>query len=328
MSTQNDTFSLEKIKEFGIKALQDELFEIQSLPSYINDDFAKAITEIINSNGRVVITGIGKSAIIGQKIVATMNSTGQPALFMHAADAIHGDLGMIQPQDVVIVISKSGNTSEIVTLLPLLKNLNCPIIAIVGNIQSKLAQGAHYVLNTTVNKEACPNNLAPTSSTTAQLMMGDALAVSLIRLRNFSDSDFSKYHPGGALGKQLYLTCGDIAEQHAMPKVTPSTTWKEVIVSITESRLGATAVVDQNNILGIITDGDVRRMLAKFNELQSVTALDMMSNNPSTIDKTELASEAARIMQSKKITQLIVTDSGSYCGMVHLHDLYLEGIIA
>ena len=327
MNPKSTELSNDKIIEIGLKALEDELLSLKELPKYLNDDFANAVQTILRSTGRVVLTGIGKSAIIAQKICATLNSTGQPALFMHAADAIHGDLGMIQQKDVIIAISKSGNTAEMITLLPLIKKTENPLIAIVGNTNSQLALEADFVLNTTVNREACPNNLAPTTSTTAQLLMGDALAVALIKLRNFSDQDFSKYHPGGALGKKLYLSCGDIARQHATPKVTPTTNWKEVIVSITESRLGATAVIDNNHIIGIITDGDIRRMLAKYDRLDTLEAQKIMSPEPRKVEADELAVEAAQLMQEHKITQLIVTENNFYIGMVHLHDLYQEGII-
>ena len=320
-------FSNETIIALVRKAFNDELHSLQELPKYLDENFANAVKTILLSKGRVVLTGIGKSAIIAQKICATMNSTGQPALFMHAADAIHGDLGMIQENDVIIAISKSGNTAEMITLIPLLKKTNNTLIAIVGNLQSQLALNANWVLNTTINKEACPNNLAPTTSTSAQLLMGDALAVALIKLRNFNDEDFSKYHPGGALGKKLYLTCGNIAHQHATPSVSPSTNWKEVIVSITESRLGATCVIHNNAILGIITDGDIRRMLANNEDLNDLQAQHIMSPNPRQIAADELAIEAAQIMQEYKITQLIVTENHTYIGMVHLHDLYQEGII-
>ncbi len=327
MNPKSTELSNDKIIEIGLKALEDELLSLKELPKYLNDDFANAVQTILRSTGRVVLTGIGKSAIIAQKICATLNSTGQPALFMHAADAIHGDLGMIQQKDVIIAISKSGNTAEMITLLPLIKKTENPLIAIVGNTNSQLALEADFVLNTTVNREACPNNLAPTTSTTAQLIMGDALAVALIKLRNFSDQDFSKYHPGGALGKKLYLSCGDIARQHATPKVRPTTNWKEVIVSITESRLGATAVIDNNHIIGIITDGDIRRMLAKYDRLDTLEAQKIMSPEPRKVEADELAVEAAQLMQEHKITQLIVTENNFYIGMVHLHDLYQEGII-
>lgn len=327
MNSKSTEFNNEKIVQFGLKALEDELNSLQDLPKFLDHNFAEAVKSIFSANGRVVLTGIGKSAIIAQKICATMNSTGQPALFMHAADAIHGDLGMIQQNDVIIAISKSGNTEEMITLIPLLKQANNTLIAIVGNLQSKLAQEADWVLNTTVNREACPNNLAPTTSTSAQLLMGDALAVALIKLRNFSDEDFSKYHPGGALGKKLYLTCGDIANQHATPFVEPETNWKEVIFNISESRLGATAVIQNNTVIGIITDGDIRRMLANFDLLENLKARDIMTPNPRQISAEELAVEAAQTMQEHKITQLIVTENQAYIGMVHLHDLYQEGII-
>ena len=327
MNSKPTEFTNEKIIQFGLKALDDELNSLKELPKFLDENFAESVKAILNAKGRVVLTGIGKSAIIAQKICATMNSTGQPALFMHAADAIHGDLGMIQKNDVIIAISKSGNTAEMITLIPLLKQADNTLIAIVGNLQSKLAQEANWVLNTTVSREACPNNLAPTTSTTAQLLMGDALAVALIKLRNFSDEDFSKYHPGGALGKKLYLTCGDIANQHATPFVNPDSNWKNVILSITESRLGATAVIENNKVIGIITDGDIRRMLANFDLLENLKASQIMSANPRIISAEDLAVEAAQTMQEHKITQLIVIENQNYIGMVHLHDLYQEGII-
>lgn len=257
-----------------------------------------------------------------------MNSTGQPALFMHAADAIHGDLGMIQQNDVIIAISKSGNTPEIKALAPLLKQFGNTLIAIVGNINSELAKMADLVIDTTVDKEACPNNLAPTTSTTAQLIMGDAIAVALLQLRNFSGQDFSKFHPGGALGKKLYLKCEEIAQRNQKPSISASTHWKEIIVNITENRLGATAVLnDQNQILGVITDGDIRRMLNKHENLSNIKAADIMTPNPLSIDAEKMATEAGTLMQDKKITQLIVTKNNEYYGFIHLHDLYSEGII-
>ncbi len=318
----------EQIIKIGKEAILNELNSLSVLPEYINRDFYQVIQLILNSSSRVVLTGIGKSAIIGQKITATLNSTGQPALFMHAADAIHGDLGMIQNNDVIIAISKSGNTSEMTALFPLLKKLDNPVIAMIGNDQSFMAKHADYILNTTVDKEACPNNLAPTTSTSAQLMMGDALAITLLKLRNFTGRDFSKFHPGGALGKRLYLTCGDIAKEHMAPKVTPKTPWQEVVVNISENRLGATAVIENENVVGIITDGDMRRMLAKYDNLEGVTASDIMGNNPKILDADILAVDAGNIMQENKITQLIITGDHSYIGMVHLHDLYQHGIIA
>jgi len=316
------------IQKVAIEAIENELNSLQVLPNYIQSDFIQAIEIILQSSGRVVLTGIGKSAIIAQKISATLNSTGQPALFMHAADAIHGDLGMIQKDDVIIAISKSGNTPEIKALAPLLKQFGNTLIAIVGNLNSELAKLADLVIDTTVDKEACPNNLAPTTSTTAQLIMGDAIAVALLQLRNFSGQDFSKYHPGGALGKKLYLKCEEIATKNQKPSVSHNAHWKDIIVNISENRLGATAVLDENNqIIGIITDGDIRRMLNKFEDLTQISAQDMMSAKPLTIDSDAMATEAAAIMQDKKITQLIVTKNNSYFGFIHLHDLYSEGII-
>lgn len=316
------------IQNVAIEAIQNELNSLQVLPQYIELDFIKTIEHILASNGRVVLTGIGKSAIIAQKISATMNSTGQPALFMHAADAIHGDLGMIQQNDVIIAISKSGNTPEIKALAPLLKQFGNTLVAIVGNINSDLAKMADLVINTTVDKEACPNNLAPTTSTTAQLIMGDAIAVALLQMRNFTGQDFSKFHPGGALGKKLYLKCEEIARRNQKPSIKPNTHWKDIIVNITENRLGATAVLnEQKQILGIITDGDIRRMLNKFDNLSNITASDIMSPNPLYIDAEKLATEAGFLMQEKKITQLIVTNNNEYFGFIHLHDLYSEGII-
>ena len=283
---------------------------------------------LLQQKGRAIFTGIGKSAIIAQKIVATLNSTGQPALFMHAADAIHGDLGMIQPHDVIFAISKSGNTPEIQSLAPLLKRNNNPLVAIVGNLQSQLAQHADFVLNTTIDQEACPNNLAPTTSTTAQLLMGDALAIALIQMRGFNSQDFSKYHPGGALGKKLYLQCGSIAQQNAKPAVSPNTPWKEVILTISQNRLGATAVINENNqILGIVTDGDVRRMLENNDSFQNLTAAQIMGKSPITVEANTMATEVAALMQEKKITQILVTQQSIYFGVVHLHDLYREGIL-
>lgn len=316
------------IQKVAKEAIENELQSLKVLPNYIQDDFIKAIQKILQSSGRVVLTGIGKSAIIAQKISATLNSTGQPALFMHAADAIHGDLGMIQKDDVIIAISKSGNTPEIKSLAPLLKQFGNTLIAIVGNLESELAKMADLVIDTTVDKEACPNNLAPTTSTTAQLIMGDAIAVALLQLRNFSGQDFSKYHPGGALGKKLYLKCEEIAAKNQKPHVSPDSHWKDIVVNISENRLGATAVLNNNQeIIGIITDGDIRRMLNKFENLQNITATDFMSTNPLTISSDAMATEAATIMQDKKITQLIVTKNNQYFGFIHLHDLYSEGII-
>lgn len=315
------------IKSYGIQAISDELNSLAVLPQYIDDSFCRLVELLLDSAGRAVVTGIGKSAVIAQKIVATMNSTGQPAVFMHAADAIHGDLGIIQPGDVVIAISKSGSTPEIKALAPLLKSFGNPLVAMVGNLSSELAAQADIVINTTVDKEACPNNLAPTTSTTAQLILGDAIAIALLRMRNFSGSDFSKYHPGGALGKKLYLRCGDIAARNEQPAVSPTASVNEVILCISKSRLGAAAVVDQTGLLGIITDGDIRRMLEKHSNLQGITAADIMSRNPKTMDTETLAVEAVDWMSRQKISQIIILSNGNYAGMVHLHDLNREGLL-
>lgn len=317
------------IIEMGRSAIESELKSLQVLPDYVNKDFEQVVERILSSGARVVLTGIGKSAIIAQKMTATFNSTGQPALFMHAADAIHGDLGMIQKEDVIIAISKSGNTSEMTALFPLLKQLKNPLVALTGNINSFMAKHADFVLNTTIDKEACPNNLAPTTSTTAQLLMGDALAIALLKMRNFTGEDFSKFHPGGALGKKLYLTCQDIAQEHSVPKVKLSTPWQDIIVNISENRLGATTVVGEkeDQILGIITDGDIRRMLGNHSNLEEIKAQDIMSSNPQKLEGSTLASVAAAIMQKHKITQIIITHNDAYFGMIHLHDLHQHGII-
>ncbi|MEY3450565.1 MAG: hypothetical protein RL711_390 [Bacteroidota bacterium] len=294
----------------------------------INADFEQAVKAILASKGRVVVTGIGKSAIIGNKMVATFNSTGTPSLFMHAADAIHGDLGMIQAEDIVICLSKSGNTPEIKVLTPLLKRAGNKLIALVGNVNSYLAEQADFVLNATVDKEACPNDLAPTTSTTAALALGDALAVCLIEARNFTGEDFAKYHPGGSLGKQLYLLVDDVCVKNKIPVVQLETKLKDVILEMTSLRLGATAVLAENKSLaGIVTDGDLRRMLNKFDNIAGLTAADIMSVAPKTIDKREYAVAALNLMQDNNITQLIVMDEGLVYGFIHLHDLIKEGIV-
>ena len=315
----------EIIKE-GRRVLEVEVESLKEVINQLDADFHKVVSTIYSSKGRVVVTGIGKSAIIANKLVATLNSTGTPALFMHAADAIHGDLGMIQKDDVVICISKSGNTPEIKVLAPLLKQGRNILIAMVGNTQSYLAQQAHLVLNCTVSKEACPNNLAPTSSTTAQLALGDALAVCLLGMRKFSSKDFARYHPGGALGKKLYLKVGDISSANNKPAVLPADGVKEIIVAITKNRLGATAVVNGKKLLGIITDGDIRRMLEKHTSLHSIIASDIMKKKPITIDAEAMAVDALEIMRKNKISQIVVTHKGNYAGMVHIHDLNKEGI--
>uniref|UniRef100_UPI00404B4CD0 KpsF/GutQ family sugar-phosphate isomerase n=1 Tax=Gelidibacter sp. TaxID=2018083 RepID=UPI00404B4CD0 len=309
------------------KTIQIESDAITHLSELLTDDFANAVELIYNSKGRVIITGIGKSAIIANKIVATLNSTGTPAVFMHAADAIHGDLGLILEDDVVICISKSGNTPEIKVLVPLIKNAKNKMIAITGNIKSFLGQQADYILNTYVAQEACPNNLAPTTSTTAQLVMGDALAVCLLELRGFSSTDFAKYHPGGALGKRLYLRVSDLSSVNEKPQVHLDTNVKQVIVEISEKRLGVTAVVEDEKIVGIITDGDLRRMLTKSDAFIHLTAKDIMSLNPKRIDEDAMAVDAMELMETNEISQLLVENNGKYAGVVHIHDLIKEGII-
>ncbi|MFT4576249.1 MAG: arabinose-5-phosphate isomerase [Polaribacter sp.] len=300
---------------------------IANLAKLIDENFENSIKYILNSKGRVIVTGIGKSANIATKIVATFNSTGTPAIFMHAADAIHGDLGTIQNNDVVICISKSGNTPEIKVLVPLIQNYGNKIIAITGNIDSYLGTNADFTLNTFVEKEACPNNLAPTTSTTAQLVMGDALAVCLLKLKGFSSKDFAKYHPGGALGRRLYLRVSDLIANNESPQVKINSSISEVIIEISEKRLGATSVIDNEDIVGIITDGDIRRMLSKTTDIASLTAKDIMSNSPKTISVDAMAIEALETMEKNDITQILVTNlDNQYLGVVHLHDLIKEGI--
>jgi len=317
----------EAIKNTAARTLEMESQAVSNLIGLIDDDFANAVKLILQSKGRVIITGVGKSAIIATKIVATLNSTGTPAVFMHAADAIHGDLGLILKDDVVICISKSGNTPEIKVLVPLIKNAGNKMIAITGNLDSYLAKECDFILNAYVEKEACPNNLAPTTSTTAQLVLGDALAVCLLELRGFSSSDFAKYHPGGALGKKLYLRVKDLASQNEKPLVTPETDIKKVIIEISEKRLGVTAVVDNGKIVGIITDGDLRRMLSKVEDFTKLKAKDIMSANPKRVEHMTMAVDALEIMESFEISQLLVEKNGQYYGVVHLHDLIKEGII-
>lgn len=319
--------SKKSIIEAGVSTLQLEAEAILGLIKNINDDFVKAVNLIIESQGRVIVTGIGKSAIIAQKIVATFNSTGTPAIFMHAADAVHGDLGMIQKNDIVICISKSGNTPEIKVLAPLLKQSGNIMIGMIGQLNSELARQADLVLNTYVEKEACPHNLAPTTSTTAQLAMGDALAICLLHSRDFNEQDFAKYHPGGSLGKKLYLKTGDLAVKNQRPSINPNASVKDVIIEISQNRLGAVVVVDADVILGIITDGDIRRMLQNHSDLTNIKASDLMNPNPKRIEKDQLALNALEIIKENNITQLLVTDAGNYFGIVHLHDLLQEGII-
>jgi arabinose-5-phosphate isomerase len=307
--------------------LEIEAQSITALIQYVNQDFTQAVTEIFKSKGRVIITGVGKSAIIAQKITATFNSTGTPAVFMHAADAVHGDLGIIQQSDIIICISKSGNTPEVKVLIPLLKNSGNKLIAMVGNVESYLAKEADFIVNCTVEKEACPNNLAPTSSTTAQLAMGDALAVCLLECRDFKSEDFAKFHPGGALGKRLYLKAGDLATQNQKPQVKKTDTVRNVLIEISSKRIGAAAVIENNTIIGIITDGDIRRMMEKYENINELKASDIMSHQPKTIDADELAVNAINIMQQKNISQIIVTKQNHFFGFIHLHDLLKEGII-
>lgn len=319
--------SVEEIKNIAKQTLEIEAASISGLLNHINDDFVKTIQLILASKGRVVISGIGKSANICQKIVATLNSTGTPSLFMHAADAIHGDLGNVLKDDVVICISKSGDTPEIKSLVPLVKSFGNTLIAITGNPDSFLGKQSDYVLNTFVEKEACPNNLAPTSSTTAQLAMGDALAVCLLKSRGFDSSDFAKFHPGGALGKKLILKVVDIYANNEKPEVKPESSIKDVIIEISSKRLGITAVTENNTLVGIVTDGDLRRMLENSSDINNLTAKDIMSLSPKTITENEMATTALKQMQSNNITQLIVANDNTYLGVIHLHDLLKEGIV-
>lgn len=320
--------NIKNIKDIAKLTIQNEMEAIHGLLSHIDDAFEKIVTEIIDCKGRVIITGIGKSANIGNKIVSTLNSTGTPAVFMHAADAIHGDLGIIQTNDIVICISKSGETPEIKVLTPLIKNFGNTFIAMVGNTNSYLAKNANYVINCTVPSEACPNNLAPTSSTTAQLVMGDALAVALLESRGFTASDFAKYHPGGSLGKQLYLKVQDLSNQNPCPFVKPNSSLKDVIIEISGKRLGVAAVIEEKKILGVITDGDLRRMLLKGLSIENTFAEEIMSPNPKSIQETELAVNALELMKKNQISQLLVVNSlNEYKGIIHLHDLLKEGIL-
>ena len=315
------------ILDIARKTIDSESKSIAKLADLLTDDFLKAIEIIYNSKGRLVVTGIGKSAIIAQKIVATMNSTGTPSLFLHASEAIHGDLGMVQSEDVVICISKSGNSPEIKVLIPILKHFGNSLIAITGNTTSFLAKGADFILDTTIENESCPNNLAPTNSTTAQLVMGDALAVCLMELRDFKTHDFAKYHPGGALGKKLLLRVGDMLDQSHKPEVTPETNIKKVIFEISEKRLGVTAVIEDNKVIGIITDGDIRRMLNNNDTFAHLTAKDIMTKSPKMIQLSAMVTDALNILEDFSITQLIVIDQEEYKGVLHLHDILKEGIV-
>lgn len=317
-----------KIKQIAVETIKEEYNAIASLAQYIDDAFVSAVEMVNQMKGRLVVTGIGKSAVIGQKIVATLNSTGTPAIFMHAADAIHGDLGIILDDDVVLCISKSGSTPEIKVLIPIIKSRGNKIIAMVSNTQSYLAQNVDFVLKAHVEKEACPNNLAPTSSTTAQLVLGDAFAVCLLEMKGFSMEDFAKVHPGGVLGKKLYLRVADLFVQNPVPAVSPSETIRNTILEISAKRLGATAVVSvDKDLLGVITDGDLRRMMEKYHSVDKLKAEDIMTLNPKQVSPDELAVRAYSLMEKNNITQLPVCVNGKYLGMIHLHDILKEGII-
>lgn len=317
----------QEIKAIAIETLEIERDSIDNLISTIDEEFSNVVETIYRSKGRLVVSGIGKSAIIAQKIVATLNSTGTPSLFMHAADAIHGDLGMVQSDDLVILISKSGNTPEVKVLVPLIKALGNKLIALTGNFDSFLAQQADYKISCAVDQEACPNNLAPTNSTTAQMVMGDALSVCLIKCRDFGSKDFAKYHPGGALGKKLYLRVSDLYEQNEKPQVGLNASLKEVILEISSKRLGVTAVLEGEMLVGIITDGDLRRMLSRKVDLQTLKAEDIYTKNPKTLEDGSMAIEAAARMKELNISQLLITKGDQYVGVVHFHDLLREGLI-
>lgn len=316
------------IRTTAVRVLLNESEAIAKLSTLLNEDFENCVQHLLESKGRLVITGVGKSAWIANKLVATLNSTGTPALFMHAADAIHGDLGMVQQDDTVLFISKSGNTAEIKVLLPLVKQLGVKIVALVSNRQSYLAEQAHFVLDATIGEEACPHNLTPTTSTTAHLALGDALAICLLEARGFTSSDFARFHPGGSLGKQLYLKVGDLLSKNQIPSVQEQASVAEVIVEISSKRLGATAVLDQSGCLkGIITDGDLRRMLQKTLAIQDLQASAIMTVNPKSIQVEEYATAAFALMKTHNITQLVVLDGEKLAGFVHIHDLMKEGIV-
>ncbi len=319
--------SSSEIKKIAKETIAIELSSIEGLTSSINDDFVDAIRLILSSNGRLIVAGIGKSANIANKMVATFNSIGQPAVFLHAADAIHGDLGNIQDDDIVVFISKSGNTPEVKTLIPFIKNMGNKIICLTGNLTSFLAISSDLIIDVSVDKEACPNNLAPTSSTTAQLVMGDAIAVSLLACNDFSSKDFARFHPGGTLGKRLYLKIEDILSDKSNPKVDVNSSMSKVIIEISHKRLGATAVIKNKRVEGIITDGDLRRMLEKNESYAHLLAKDIMNPNPKKIDIQNMAFDALQIIEKNNITQLIVMDRDEYVGILHLHDILKEGII-
>lgn len=318
----------DNLRKTAVRTIKLQADSIANLCNYINDDFEKAIEAICQCTGRLIIGGVGKSAIVAQKIVSTLNSTGTPSIFMHAADAIHGDLGIIQKNDIVMLISKSGESPEIKVLIPLITNFGNVLIGMGGNISSSLAKMCNFYINTTVSQEACPNNLAPTTSTTAQMVMGDAIAICLMEKKGFSGNDFAKFHPGGNLGKRLYLRVKDIYRFNAKPMVEKSAGLKAIILEITKGRLGATAVVNNQELLGIITDGDLRRMLETVTELENITAADIFHRYPKTIVIDELAVTALDILRSNDVSQLcVITENGQYLGMLHLHDLIREGIV-
>ncbi|WP_310556185.1 KpsF/GutQ family sugar-phosphate isomerase [Flavobacterium sp.] len=319
--------SKENILASAKKTILSESASIAKLSDFLTDDFAKSVEIIFNCKGRLVVTGIGKSAIIAQKMVASFNSTGTPSLFLHAAEAIHGDLGMVQPNDVTICISKSGNSPEIKALVPLLKRFGNPLIGMTANLTSYLGKESDYILNAHVDEESCPNNLAPTNSTTAQLVLGDALAVCLMEIRDFKSEDFAKYHPGGALGKKLLLRVGDMLDMSHKPMVTSDSSIKKVIFEISEKRLGVTAVIENEKLIGIITDGDIRRMLNNNDTFTHLSAKDIMTKNPKTIELKSMVVDAFNILEDNSITQLVVVDQGKYAGILHLHDILKEGII-
>jgi len=317
----------EEIKKIAVKTIEEQLAAINKIKTSINSDFVNAINLILNSKGRLIVAGIGKSANIANKMVATFNSTGQPSVFLHAADAIHGDLGNIQNGDIVICISKSGNTSEVKTLIPFIKNMGNKIIALTGNTNSFLAKESDIVLDVSVEKEACPNNLAPTTSTTAQLIMGDAIAISLLKLKNFSKNDFARFHPGGSLGKRLNLFLNDILEKDNIPKVDEMSKINDVIIEISHKRLGATAVMKDNKLSGIITDGDLRRMLEKYDDFSLLKAKDIMTSSPITISSNRLAYDALQVMEDNNINQIILLKEDTYIGIVHIHEILRQGVI-
>ena len=315
------------IKKIAKSAIRLEGESILHLQEFVNDNFTAIVSAVLKSKGRLIVSGIGKSANIAQKMVSTFNSTGQPAIFMHAADAIHGDLGNVQADDIVLCISKSGNTEEIKVLVPLIKAMGNTIIAMTANLDSYLSKQSDWTINTSVEKEACPYNLAPTTSTTAQLVMGDALAVCLLECREFTDADFARYHPGGTLGKQLFMKIGELCSNSHAPQVSASSSIKDVIVEISNKRLGATAVIENNQLVGIITDGDIRRMLENQRDWSSFDATDIMNSNPKMVKEEELATHALKIMQQNNISQVVVVKADKYIGIVHIHDILKEGLV-